>query len=183
MSKVGKKPIKIPENVQVSVSDSAVTVKGPKGELKQMLHPKVRLAVEKGEIRVSVLKPEDRRQRALWGTFWALLRNMVAGVTAGFEKRLEIVGVGYRAQVAGNKLVLSIGYSHPVELLIPPGLEAKMEKNVITVTGQDKQAVGEFAAYIRSRRKPEPYKGKGIKYAGEVIRRKAGKVVKAVGAG
>ena len=145
------------------------------------LHPKVRVVQEGDKIMVSVLKPEDRRQKALWGTFRSLLANAVMGVTSGFEKQLEIVGVGYKAQVTGQKLIMNLGYSHPIELGVPAGMTVKVEKNLIIIKGNDKQAVGEFASLIRSKRKPEPYKGKGVKYVGEVIRRKAGKVVKAVG--
>ena len=181
MSKIGKKPIEIPEGVQVSLVESTIKIKGPKGELELDLHGKVQIKQDHKEILVTVKDREDRRQRALWGTFRALIRNMITGVTAGFEKKLEITGVGYKASVTGTKLILSLGYSHPVEIEIPKGLELKVEKNTINIAGADRQAVGEFAALIRSQRKPEPYKGKGIKYQGEVIRRKAGKVVKAVG--
>lgn len=181
MSKIGKKPITIPEAVQVSVAQDKVIVKGPKGELAVPIHRKVKVEQADGEIKVSVPNPEDKRQRALWGTMRALINNAVVGVKDGFEKKLEILGVGYKAAVSGSKLVLSLGFSHPVEMEIPEGLNVALEKNTITVSGSSRQAVGEFAATVRSKRKPEPYKGKGIKYAGEVIRRKAGKVVKAVG--
>lgn len=181
MSKIGKKAIIIPDTVQAQLSDNLVTVKGPKGEVRVSIHPKVRVELKDKSLAVSVKNPEDRRQKALWGTFRSLLANAVAGVTMGFEKKLEIVGVGYKAQSTSDKLILNLGYSHPIELPIPKGLEAKVEKNTISVSGIDKQLVGEFAALVRSQRKPEPYKGKGIKYSGEVIRRKAGKVVKAVG--
>lgn len=181
MSKIGKKLITIPDGVAVTVEQTSVRMKGPKGELEVRLHPKVAAVLDGALLQVSVKKPEDRRQKALWGTFRALLANALAGVTSGFEKKLEIVGVGYKAQTSGQKLTLNLGYSHPVELEAPAGLAVQVEKNTITVSGIDKQAVGEFAALIRSMRKPEPYKGKGIKYQDEVIRRKAGKVVKAVG--
>ena len=181
MSKIGKKPIEIPEGVQVSLVENLLKVKGPKGELGLDLHSKVQIKQDNKVISVTVKDREDRRQRALWGTFRSLVRNMITGVTAGFEKKLEITGVGYKASVAGTKLVLNLGYSHPIEIEIPKGLEVKVEQNTINIAGADRQAVGEFAALIRSQRKPEPYKGKGIKYQGEVIRRKAGKVVKAVG--
>lgn len=182
MSKIGKKSIIIPNSVQVKVSNDIVTVKGSKGELQQKIPPKVTITVMENEMKVGVANPKDRRQRALWGTVRALLANMIAGVVRPFEKKLEIVGVGYRATVFQDQLNLSLGFSHPVELSIPKGLEVKVDKNVITIIGVDKQAVGEFAAFIRSHRPPEPYKGKGIKYQDEVIRRKAGKVVKTVGA-
>ncbi len=147
------------------------------------LHPKVKVEMKDNEITVSVGNQENKQQRALWGLFRALINNMVVGVTTGFTKILEINGVGYKAAMSGRKLVLNLGYSHPIELEVPAGLEAKVEKNVITVTGADRQVVGQFCAVIRSKREPEPYKGKGIKYQDEVIRRKAGKVVKAVGGG
>ena len=181
MSKIGKKPIIIASGVTVTIAGLLASVKGSLGELAITLHPKIRVAQEGGQLKVSVPKPEDRRQKALWGTFRALLANAVMGVTSGFEKQLEIVGVGYKAQVVGQKLTLNLGHSHPIELSIPDGISLKVEKNIITIRGIDKQAVGEFASLIRSQRKPEPYKGKGVKYVGEVVRRKAGKVVKAVG--
>lgn len=181
MSKIGKKLISVPEGVQIVLQPPEITVKGPKGELKLAIHPKVLVKAQDKELLVSVKDPADRRQRALWGTFRSLLQNMITGVTEGFERRLEIVGVGYKAALVGNKMVLNLGYSHPVELAVPAGLEAKIEKNTIIITGPNRQMVGEFAALIRSRRKPEPYKGKGIRYTDEVVRRKAGKVVKAVG--
>src|SRR3989338_423223 len=183
MSKIGKKLIIIPDGVQVSISGSLVSVKGPKGEQGLTLHPKVSAEIADKQIKVSVKNPEDRRQKALWGTFRSLLASAVMGVTKGFEKKLEIVGVGYKASVAVDKLVLNLGFSHPIELVIPKDMEVKVEKNVITIRGWSKQEVGEFVDHVRSQRKPEPYKGKGIKYSDEVIRRKAGKVVKAVGAG
>ncbi|MBI4050420.1 MAG: 50S ribosomal protein L6 [Candidatus Doudnabacteria bacterium] len=181
MSKIGKKPIVIPDGVQVNIAGSAVKVKGPGGELDLRLHPKVHVEVSGSSAKVSVKNPDDRRQKALWGTFRAILQNMVAGAGRAFERRLEIVGVGYKAAVSGNKLVLNIGYSHPVEIEIPAELEVKVEKNTVSVAGADKQAVGQFAASLRSRRPPEPYKGKGLRYHDEVVRRKAGKVTKAVG--
>ncbi len=181
MSKIGKKPITIPEGVQASIADDIITIKGPKGELWEKLPPKVFVEVGAGEVKVLVRKPADRRQKALWGTFRSLLSNMVTGVTAGFERKLEVIGIGYKAAVVQDKLILNLGYSHPVELPIPPGLTVKVEKNVILVNGLKKQEVGQFAALTRSKRPPEPYKGKGVKYEGEIIRRKAGKVVKTVG--
>lgn len=181
MSKIGKKPIVIPAGVQITMAAQKVTAKGPKGELVLSLHPKVTAMLTGQELKVSVKKPEQAQSRALWGTFRSLLQNMVQGVSAGFEKKLEIIGTGYKAAVAAGKLTLNLGYSRPIELLIPKGLEVKIEKNVLSVAGADKQLVGEFAAKVRSQRKPEPYKGKGVKYLQEIIRRKAGKVVKAVG--
>ena len=181
MSKIGKKIIIIPDGVQITVSEGLVKIKGSKGETEVALHPKVLAVLEGKELKVNVKKPEDRRQKALWGTFRSLLANAVIGVTVGFEKKLEIVGVGYKAQASGQKLTLNLGHSHPIELIAPEGISVKVEKTTITVSGIDKQAVGEFAALIRSKRKPEPYKGKGVKYSDEIVRRKAGKVVKAVG--
>lgn len=181
MSKIGKKIITIPEGVEVKASGSVLTTKGPKGELALELHPDVTVEVADDGIKVGVKDPEDRSQRALWGTFRALVQNNVTGVSEGFQKRLEIVGVGYKAEVSPDKLTLNVGYSHPVELEIPKGLEVKVEKNKISVSGIDRQVVGQFASQTRAVRKPEPYKGKGIKYEDEIVRRKAGKVVKAVG--
>ncbi|OGE76251.1 MAG: 50S ribosomal protein L6 [Candidatus Doudnabacteria bacterium RIFCSPHIGHO2_02_FULL_48_21] len=181
MSKIGKKIIAIPSGVEVAVAPTEVKIKGPKGESVVALHPKVAVTAADNTLSVSVKNPDDRRQKALWGTFRSLIANAVTGVTAGFEKKLDIVGVGYKAQMSADKLILNLGYSHPIELAVPAGLDVKVEKNTITVNGFDKQAVGEFAALVRSQRKPEPYKGKGVKYQNEVVRRKAGKVVKAVG--
>lgn len=181
MSKIAKKPIILPAGVTVSVQAGSVTVSGPKGQLTGPVVPGVSIAAEDGRVRTSVEDPKERRLKSLWGTMHSLLVNMITGVSSGYVKKLEIVGVGYRATADKTKLSMHLGYSHPVELPIPAGLEVKVEKNVITVSGIDKQLVGEFSALIRSQRKPEPYKGKGIKYENEVIRRKAGKVVKAVG--
>lgn len=183
MSKIGKKPITIPDGVQVSVVDGMVRVKGPEGEQEVPLHRHVQVSADAGTMKVAVKNPDDRRQHALWGTFRSLLQNAVSGAAAPHKRQLEIQGVGYKAAVAGDKLALALGFSHPVEIPIPKGLAVKVEKNIITVSGHDRQAVGQFAAVVRSKRKPEPYKGKGIRYVGEVVRRKAGKVVKAVGAG
>jgi large subunit ribosomal protein L6 len=183
MSRIGKKPIAIPSGVTVDLSHETLKVKGPKGELMLTIHPKVLVEKKETEIIVSVKNSENKAERALWGLFRSLINNMVAGVTNGFTKVLEINGVGYKAAISGRKLVLNLGYSHPIEMEVPNGLEAKVEKNIITITGADRQAVGQFAAVVRSMREPEPYKGKGIKYSDEIIRRKAGKVVKAVGAG
>jgi len=183
MSRIGKKPVVIPAGVTVDIQEDFIKVKGPKGELSQALHPKVKIEKSDSELVVSVGNTENKQQRALWGLYRALINNMVVGVTTGFTKILEINGVGYKAAMSGKKLVLNLGYSHPIELEVPNGLEAKVEKNTITISGSDRQVVGQFAAVVRSKREPEPYKGKGIKYQDEVIRRKAGKVVKAVGGG
>ena len=181
MSRVGKKPISIPEGVEVKIAGDAVKIKGPKGELTQVLHSAVILNQEDGEMTVSVHNPENVKERALWGLFRKLLSNMVEGVTKGFEKKLEINGVGYRAETQDKKLILNVGYSHSVEFNFPEGTNMEVAKNVITVSGIDKQLVGETAARIRRIRKPEPYQGKGIKYVDEKLRRKAGKAAKAVG--
>ncbi len=146
-------------------------MRGPKGELKERMHGSVHVAIEAEEIKVTVKDPEEKRDRALWGLYASLIKNMVAGVTEGFQKKLEI----YRASSSGKQLVLNVGFSHPVEFELPAGIDAAVAGNVITVAGIDKQLVGETAAQIRKIRKPEPYKGKGIKYSDEVIRRKAGK--------
>ena len=183
MSRIGKKPVVIPSGVTADIKGDTVKIKGSKGELSLALHPKVSVEKTDEGIIVKVKNENNKQERALWGLFRALLNNMVVGVTTGFTKVLEINGVGYKAAVSGKKIVLNLGYSHPIEMEIPAGIEAKVEKNVMTITGIDRQAVGQFAAVIREQRPPEPYKGKGIKYSDEVIRRKAGKVVKAVGGG
>lgn len=179
MSRIGKKPIIVPTGVTVQIEGQKVNVKGQKGELSFNFHRLVNFEKHDGIVKVSVKKTEDKKSRELWGLSRVLLSNMIEGVTKGFQKKLEINGVGYRAAVAGQKLNLELGFSHPVEFMLPKGIEAKVEKNIITISGIDKQLVGETAARIRALRKPEPYKGKGIKYVDEVIRRKAGKVVKA----
>lgn len=178
MSRVGKKPLLIPSGVQVTVADGTIAVKGPKGELKQALHPRVTVKIEGSELTVSVKDEQNIKDRALWGLFRRLVENMVEGVTKGYEKKLEINGVGYRASVAGKILKVDAGYSHDVDFDIPVGITIAVEKNIITVAGIDKQLVGETAARIRAIRKPEPFLGKGIKYADEVIKRKAGKTAK-----
>ncbi len=183
MSRVGKKPVVLPAGVTADVKPDVIKIKGPKGELSLDVHPKVKVALEGSELTVSVGRPDNKQERALWGLFRALLNNMVVGVTTGFSKVLEVNGVGYKAAVVGTKLNMALGYSHPVDMDIPKGLEVKVEKNVITISGPDRQLVGQFAAVVRQQRPPEPYKGKGIKYSDETIRRKAGKVVKAVGGG
>lgn len=182
MSRIGKKPIIIPAGVEVTIASEFVTVKGPKDTLSRNFHPHVRIAIAEAPERtatVTVQNPDDRIDRALWGLSARLLENMIVGVTAGFEKRLEIVGIGYKASVAGSTLTLEVGFSHPVTFLLPAGIGAKVEKNTIIISGSDKALVGETAARVRSVRKPEPYKGKGIKYSDEIIRRKAGKAAKA----
>lgn len=181
MSRIGKQPIEIPAGVELKLDDRMVTVKGPKGTLKQLLHSHVTLTVEGTTACVTVNDPINPDDHALWGLFNRLIGNMVIGTTKGFEKALEVNGVGYKVAVNGRALDLSLGFSHPINFPLPEGIDAKVEKNVITISGSDKQVVGEIAAQIRRLRKPEPYKGKGIKYVGEVIRRKAGKAAKAAG--
>ena len=178
MSRVGKKPLAIPAGVQVTVAGEVVKVKGPKGELQQTLHPHVSLKIAGSELTVDVKDENNLKDRALWGLFRRLVENMVVGVTKGYEKKLEVNGVGYKAAVAGKTLKLDVGYSHDVDFPIPAGITMSVEKNVVTVAGIDKQLVGETAAKIRAVRKPEPYLGKGIKYVDEVIIRKAGKTAK-----
>jgi len=158
-----------------------IIVKGLKGELNQKIHPNVRVKQKDKELLVNVQKPDNKKQRALWGLFQRLINNMIEGVTKGFEKKLEINGLGYKAEVSGNKLVLNVGFSHQVNFDIPKNIEVKVEKNIIIISGFDKQLVGETAAQIRRIKKPEPYKGKGIKYIDEVIKKKAGKAAKAAG--
>ncbi|MDE7431782.1 MAG: 50S ribosomal protein L6 [Lachnospiraceae bacterium] len=179
MSRIGRMPIAIPAGVTVDVAENnKVTVKGPKGTLERVLPEEMSIKVEGEEVLVT--RPNDlKKMKSLHGLTRTLIANMVTGVTDGYEKVLEINGVGYRAQKQGKKLVLSLGYSHPVEMEDPEGLETVVEgTNKITVKGIDKEKVGQFAAEIRDKRRPEPYKGKGIKYADEVIRRKVGKTGK-----
>ena len=178
MSRIGKQPIEIPSGVDVLVDGSRVTVKGPRGRLEQSFHPEMLILQEDGTVRVE--RPDDDGfHRSLHGLTRTLLANMVEGVTKGFEKRLEIVGVGYRAVLKGTALELAVGFSHPVTVEAPQGIEFEVPApNRITIRGNDKQAVGEIAANIRKVRKPEPYKGKGIRYEGEYVRKKAGKAAK-----
>jgi large subunit ribosomal protein L6 len=182
MSRIGKLPIPLEAGVTVTVKAPDVKVKGPKGEIVLRLHHRVNVAVDEKAVTVSVPSPDNRNDRALWGLGRQLIANAVHGVAKGFEKRLEITGVGFKAAVQGTNLQLNLGFSHPITFTPPVSITLGVEKNVIVVQGVDKQVVGEVAATIRRLKPPEPYKGKGIKYAGEVIRRKAGKVVKAAGA-
>jgi large subunit ribosomal protein L6 len=175
MSRIGKRIIEIPQDVEVKIENDFVIVKGPKGECRKKIHPVVSLETAPGSLKVKVKNPKEKKQRALWGTFQRLISNMIIGVKDGFEKRLELVGIGYRADVQDNKLILNVGFSHPVEVVLPAGIEARVEKNIIILRGIDKELVGETAAQIRRIRKPEPYKGTGIRYFGEVVRKKAGK--------
>ncbi|MBQ8469079.1 MAG: 50S ribosomal protein L6 [Clostridia bacterium] len=177
MSRIGKKPIEIPAGVEVKLDGSTVTVKGPKATLTTDVHPNITVKVEGNEVLCE--RPNDQKQnRALHGLTRSLIANMVEGVNTGFSKVLEVNGVGYRAATQGNTLTLTVGYSHPVEMTIPEGLTAEVNGNKITISGADKQKVGQFAAEVREKRPPEPYKGKGIKYADEHIRRKEGKAGK-----
>lgn len=175
MSRIGKKDIIIPNGVEVTITNDIVTVKGVKGELTQTLHPNVKVEKNENIINVTVKNPELKFDKSLWGLFGSLISNMIVGVTEGYEKKLEVNGVGFKVALSGNKLVLNVGFSHPVEFELPKGIEAKVEKNLITLNGIDKKLVGQVAADIRKIRKPEPYKGKGIKYEDEVIIRKVGK--------
>jgi len=178
MSRIGKKPIQLPQGVTVTITDSQILVKGPKVELKQNLHPLIKVEQKDNDIIVNVTNTDEKKEKALWGTFRQLIYNMIIGVTEGFKRQLEVNGVGYRVALQSKNLVLNVGYSNPVEFKIPDGLTCEVEKNLITLSGADKQLIGETAAQIRKIRKPEPYKGKGIKYLEEVIRRKAGKQAK-----
>ena len=178
MSRIGRQPVAVPAGVTVEVTaENVVTVKGPKGTLTQQLPKEMEIKVEEGS--VVVTRPNDlKKMKSLHGLTRTLLNNMVVGVTEGYAKKLEINGVGYKCQKQGKKLVLSLGYSHPVEMEDPEGVESVVEGNTITVKGINKEKVGQYAAEIRDKRRPEPYKGKGIKYADEVIRRKVGKTGK-----
>ena len=179
MSRIGKAPIEVPAGVSIQVKDNTVTVKGPKGELSQTINPDIKVEVEDGRILVS--RPSDNREhRALHGLYRALIHNMVVGVSEGYKKEMELVGVGYRATATGQVLELSLGFSHAIYIKMPKEIkiEAKSERNknpLIILESPDKQLLGQVCAKIRSLRKPEPYKGKGIKFVGEIIRRKSGK--------
>lgn len=175
MSRVGKKPISIPEKTTLDYKNRVLTVQGPKGSLTQEIHPAVELKIEDGGVTVELQK-EDKKSNAIRGMTRSLVANMVAGVDQGFERVLEIHGIGYRAEAKGDSLLLNLGYSHPIDFKLPQGISVTVERNnVIKLSGIDKQQLGQTAASIRALRPPEPYKGKGIKYAEEMIRRKAGK--------
>ena len=179
MSRIGRMPIAVPAGVTVEIAENnVVTVKGPKGTLTRTLAPEMAIALEGAQVVVS--RPNDlKRMKSLHGLTRTLINNMIVGVTNGYEKKLEVNGVGYKAAKSGKKLTLSLGYSHPVEMVDPEGIESVVEgQNIIIVKGIDKEKVGQYAAEIREKRRPEPYKGKGIKYADEVIRRKVGKTGK-----
>ena len=182
MSRIGKKPISVPSDVKVAMDPRTrtITVEGPKGKLSYVYRPEVTVTWDEGENSITCAIPEEkatiRQMRAYWGTVRSRIQNMVDGVTKGFEKKLEINGVGWNAKPQGKTLQLNVGYCHPVDMMPPDGVEYAIEGNTITVSGPDKQAVGQFAAEIRSKRPPEPYNGKGIKYIDEIIIRKQGKV-------
>jgi large subunit ribosomal protein L6 len=174
MSRIGKKPVAIPSGVEVTLDQRVISVKGPKGTLTFEHRREVKVSIEADSLQVA--KVGDTKQaRALWGTTAKSIANMIIGVTTGFEKSLELNGVGYRMNLQGKKMVLALGFSHPVELMLPEGIVATIEGNVLKVTGSDKQQVGEFTAVVRKLKPVEPYKGKGFKYVGEIVRRKEGK--------
>ncbi len=174
MSRLGKKAITIPAGTEVSVGSAEFSVKGKGGTLKRALHPAIELKVESGAVSVAP-RGKTRLARALWGTYAAHVKNMIKGVNDPFVKKLQVEGIGYKAELAGKNLKFALGFSHPVLMAVPEGLSVAVEKNVISVSGADKEQVGQFAAEVRGLKKPEPYKGKGIRYDDEVIRRKQGK--------
>lgn len=177
MSRIGKKIITVPSGVTITLEGSSIKVKGPKGELTQAVHPRMKVVVDGSTVKVE-RGSEEKLDKGLHGVTRTIIDNMITGVTKGFSKQLEIQGVGYRAALAGSKLTLSLGFSHPVEFTPPKGIQLAIDaekKNIITVSGIDKQLVGEVSANIRGYKKPEPYKGKGIRYVGEYVPRKAGK--------
>jgi large subunit ribosomal protein L6 len=181
MSKIGRIPIEIKEGVNVSFENREVKATGTKGELSFKIPKGIEIKIGEGKVIVSQKKEDDRETRAVFGLTRALIANMITGVSVGFEKKLELSGVGYRAQASGDSLTLSLGFSHPVHIKGKPGITFSVNESVITVMGIDKDLIGNTAAEIRSIRPPEPYKGKGIKYEGERVRRKAGKAAKAIG--
>jgi len=175
MSRVGKKPIVVPKDVKIEFDGVKLSVKGPKGELNRTIHPSVKLDIDDASISLSI-SDTSKESESLYGLFRSLISNMVEGVSEGFKKTLEIIGVGYRVELSGKQLVFNLGYSNPVNFDIPKGIEAQVEKkNILKLIGIDKELLGDTAATIRGLRPPEPYKGKGIKYLEEKIRRKAGK--------
>jgi len=174
MSRIGKQQIAIPTGTEVSVTTDAIIVKGKGGSLTRQMHPSIRISIANG---IAAVEPANssRLARALWGTYAAHVKNMIAGVNTPFQKKLQVEGIGYKAEMNGKNIKLNVGFSHPVLVAIPEGITALVEKNIITITGADKDAVGQFAASVREIKKPEPYKGKGIRYEGEVVRMKQGK--------
>ncbi len=177
MSRIGKKPIEIPQGVTATVSEKEIIVKGPKGELKQVIHPEIKIEVQGNQILVAPKTELSKKGRGLWGLYGALVANMVEGVSKGFEKKLEIEGVGFKAAVEADGLLLNLGFTNPIKIKKIDGVDFKVEKNLITISGANKEKVGHIAALVRKQKKAEPYKGKGIKYQGERIRRKEGKKV------
>lgn len=178
MSRIGKQSILIPEQVAVSYAAGMLEVRGPKGTLSRLIPNTVAVTIADGAVGVDVANKDDKKERSLWGTTAAHIKNMIEGVTAGFQKKLEVNGVGYKVALQGTQLKLEVGFSHPVLFDLPKEVHASVEKNMITLESADKELLGQTAAEIRSIQKPEPYKGKGIKYADEHIRRKAGKTAK-----
>jgi large subunit ribosomal protein L6 len=174
MSRIGKREIEIPSGTEVNVASGEITVKGKGGTLKRAVHPGISITVDGKAVKVAPAN-STRLAKALWGTFAAHVRNMIQGVNTPFEKKLQVEGIGYRAEVSGKTLKLNIGFSHPVAVNIPEGLAVAVDKSIISVSGANKEIVGEFAASVRALKKPEPYKGKGIRYEGEVVRQKQGK--------
>lgn len=174
MSRIGKKPILIPDGVEVKIEGQKVTVKGSKGELSYEVRPEIKVEMKQGNIFTSIQK-EKKESKAFWGLARALIFNMIQGVTVGYEKKLEIQGVGFKAAIEGEELVLNVGFSHSVKVKIPKEIAVSVEKNIIIVSGINKGLVGQLAANIRKVKPPEPYKGKGIRYVGEVVRKKLGK--------
>ncbi len=174
MSRIGKRDIPVPAGTEVSVASGVLTVKGKGGTLKKDVHPAIKIVADKTVVKVEPANT-SRIGKALWGTYAAHVRNMIAGVNTPFNKKLQVEGIGFRAELQGKQLKLSVGFSHPVMVAIPDGLTVAIEKNIINISGADKEVVGQFAANVREIKKPEPYKGKGIRYEGEVVRHKAGK--------
>lgn len=175
MSRIGRQPIEVPSSVTVEVAGNHVTVKGPKGALEHDVHPGVSVRFENGALSFSVERVDEGKSKALWGLERSLVANMVFGVQTGYSKQLEIQGIGFRAEMGGKGIRLFVGFTHPVEFAVPLGIQVAVDKNIITVSGIDKELVGSVAAHIRSIKPPEPYKGKGIRYVGEVVRKKVGK--------
>lgn len=174
MSRIGKKLITLPEKTEISIVDGFIIVKGPLGEIKRTLHPNIEIKINEKEVTVHP-KKENLETRALWGTFASHITNMIQGVNKAFERKLVLEGIGFKSEVKGNKIVFALGFSHPVEVEIPEGLKVTAEKNLISVSGINKDEVGSFTAMLRALKKPEPYKGKGMRYEDEVIKRKQGK--------
>lgn len=186
MSRLGKMLLQIPKGVNVDVKENQIKIKGPKGELSYQLEKGVMAKIEDGKIRISIQDPSSEEEKTLHGLYWSMIRNALLGVSQGYEKRLTMIGVGYKAALKGNSVDLKVGASHPIELAIPKGIQVVIDKGIdIVLTGCDKQKIGQFAADLRAKKPPEPYKGKGIRYVGEYVRKKAGKAaaVAAKGAG